>query len=847
MTDEPSIPGLTIDDRGIRSLGKQRAQISSNLTRRTLTAPTIIAAVFLGLHLLVVFWQPNPSWGVDFLFYMSRPIQGLFLLLAVLLFIPSLRRRIRSWVRALPFGLWEQGRRVWITRTMALILALAAFLALHSAHHFLGDGYLLLRKLEADTLQDQSRAPLTFAFIRTLHHAGRAFWETAENTYRIYSYASGVLYVLLAFPAAAALSKNALEKSIVLAFLLTTGTMQLFFGYVENYALYMPGLLLYLLLGLRTLENRMPLWAPALVLGLLLALHQAFAVFGPSLLFLAYRTWRQGWDTVPSWKNTAATVAALCCVPVSTAALLELSGIGFDGYLGRMGGRNFLPLFAEPGLQSQYRIFSLAHFLDFLNQQLLSAPAACMAIFLVRKSHLGRQTFLLIAAVFPLFFTFLARPEIGVFRDWDIFSLPALPLTLWVATALMARIRAREALFHSAFLLCGAAAFHTLFYIGLNASAGPAEARFVHLVNRLTGISAVNSWLTLGKFHRKQNNTDAALHAYKRSIEADSTNAQRWILVGAVHREMGHSTDSIEYFKEAVNLRPDLALPYMNLGAAYSDMGQFGRAIEFTSKAIALQPDLATAHTNLGQMYRRIGKHVQAISALERAAAIRPNHAGTHAFLGATYREAGQNAKAIAHLEKAVALRPHHPPTLVNLAVAYSDAGRNDRAIELLKEAVAIQPEYAAAHASLGAIYGRIGQFDTSIQYLSRALELQPDYVEAHSNLGLSYRAKGRYTQAIKHFKKGLELQSGPGDAKTYLNVGDTYYDMGEHKNAIPYFQKAIQLDPNHANVYLLLGLSYRALNRGGEARVQFKKTLELEPDHPQATQIRQWLAQTRK
>ena len=115
-----------------------------------------------------------------------------------------------------------------------------------------------------------------------------------------------------------------------------------------------------------------------------------------------------------------------------------------------MGGRNFLPLFAEPGLQSQYRIFSLAHFLDFLNQQLLTAPAACMAIFLVRKSHLGRQTFLLITAVFPLFFTFLARPEIGVFRDWDIFSLPTLPLTLWVATALMARIRAREALFHSA-------------------------------------------------------------------------------------------------------------------------------------------------------------------------------------------------------------------------------------------------------------------------------------------------------------------------------------------------------------------------------------------------------------
>ena len=32
------------------------------------------------------------------------------------------------------------------------------------------------------------------------------------------------------------------------------------------------------------------------------------------------------------------------------------------------------------------------------------------------------------------------------------------------------------------------------------------------------------------------------------------------------------------------------------------------------------------------------------------------------------------------------------------------------------------------------------------------------------------------------------------------MNIGDTYYDFGEHENAIPYFQKAIQLDPDHAN-----------------------------------------------
>ena len=691
-------------------------------------------------------------------------------------------------------------------------------------------------------MQDQSRAPLSFALIRAMHHAGRAFWETAENTYRIYSYASGVLYVLLSFPVAASLGKNKLEKSVVLAVLLTAGYLQLFFGYVENYALYIPGLLLYLLMGLYTLRNRLSLYAPALVLGMLLALHQAFAVFGPSLLFLAYRTWRHRQDAGPSWKNTAATVAALCCVPVSTAVLLELSGVGIEGYLGRMGGRNFLPLFSEPGLQSQYRIFSLEHFLDFLNQQLLTAPVACMACALLRKRDLRHQPFLLIAAVFPLLFTFLARPEIGVFRDWDIFSLPALPLTLWVATALMARIRAREPLFHSACLLCGAAAFHTLFWIGLNASAGPAEARYVHLVNRLTGISSVNGWITLGKFHRRQNNTTAALHAYKRALDADPSNPNRWLLVGNIHREMGKSATAIKYYNKAVELQPDVPVPYMNLGAAYSDIGQFDKAIEYTSRAIALQPDLVAAHVNLGTIYRKTGQLEKTIKHLEKAATLRPKDATIQGHLGSAYRDTGQNTKAIHHLEKTNSLRPRHIHTLVNLAVACSDAGQNDRAIELLKVAVALQPEFAAVYVNLGAVYSKIGQYDTGIQYLSKAIELQPDDPFAYQSLGLISRVQGRYPLAIKYLKKALELQKGRGRLQTYLNIGNTYHDMGEREKAISYFQKAIQLDPNHANAHLLLGMTYRALNRGEAARVHFEKTLELEPDHPQAVQIKHWL-----
>ena len=140
---------------------------------------------------------------------------------------------------------------------------------------------------------------------------------------------------------------------------------------------------------------------------------------------------------------------------------------------------------------------------------------------------------------------------------------------------------------------------------------------------------------------------------------------------------------------------------------------------------------------------------------------------------------------------------------------------------------------------NLGAVYGRIGQYETGIEHLSRALELQPDNPEPYKNIGLIYKAQGRYSEAIENLEKALKLQIGRGDLQTHLNIGDTYRKMAQHEKAIPYYQKAIQLNPNHANAHLLLGLSYRALKRSDQARVLFEKTLELEPDHPQAAQIR--------
>ncbi len=569
-----------------------------------LRTASLVAAVFLTLHVLPLVWRPSPLWGTDLLFYYPPLFQGLFLLAAVLLLVPAFRRQVRPWIRTLSFALWDSGRRTWFTKALMLLAALAVFVALRTANHLLGDGYLYLRDLDAGILDRTQRAPLAFALIRALHSIGGALWETAETTFRIYSYVSGVLYLLLSFPVAGAIGTSPREKSIVLAFLLTGGYLLLFFGYVETYALCMPGILLYLLLGLRVLENRMPIYVPALLLSLLVNLHLALALFGPSLLILAYRSYRRQRGRTPKWKNGLVIVVSLC-FPLLGAALFQwLTDIGLVEYLRGTGGGHLLPVFAEPGFREPYRIFSLSHLSDFLNLQILAAPAACMAFFLLKRRDLGHHPFLLASAAFPLSFTFLANPEIGAFRDWDFLALPALPLTLWTASALLARVRDPNSAFHIAFLICGAGALHSLVWIGLNASPTAAETRYVYLMDRLTGHAASYGWETLGSYYHLQDNPGSALNAYQRALDANPDNPRHWINVGAFHCMQGQYEDSIPYFHRAIQIDPNLADAHVNLGIAYQALNRMEEAKSSLARVLELSP----SHPQAAGIKRFLGK-----------------------------------------------------------------------------------------------------------------------------------------------------------------------------------------------------------------------------------------------
>lgn len=345
----------------------------------------------------------------------------------------------------------------WLYAISALLIV--AFYLLPIVHTRWGDAYILSKSIAwpdpSLRLTHSWQAPLD-VFLHSqlwLTFGAQMGWQDATPVYYLVSPIAGALFlaILLQLAADRALAPSWLTYGLMA----TLGTMQLFFGYIENYSFAATGIITFLWLGRRLLQGRGPLWIAALMLAFTNATHPSTIVLGPALLFLAWVTWRRG--TIPFWRVVVETAIPMLLVAGGTLLLMEAGGHGLSAFLttDRPGGSDaswFVPLWGTQTRWEAYTLGSWLHFRDLLNQMLLVAPVVLPSLIWIglavrhnlldeqREGQSETRRFLAIASLFYLLLIFVWNPDYGGQRDWDLFSLAWLPTTLWLVSVARARL-----------------------------------------------------------------------------------------------------------------------------------------------------------------------------------------------------------------------------------------------------------------------------------------------------------------------------------------------------------------------------------------------------------------------
>jgi tetratricopeptide (TPR) repeat protein len=160
----------------------------------------------------------------------------------------------------------------------------------------------------------------------------------------------------------------------------------------------------------------------------------------------------------------------------------------------------------------------------------------------------------------------------------------------------------------------------------------------------------------------------------------------------------------------------------------------------------------------------------------------------------------------------------------------------------MLEKIAAAEPLYADVFNKLGVIYHQRGAFGRAAKAFERALELNPRYTEAALNLAVTYNNLGRYEKAHAAFRSAARFtQTGPGAldpfirgklANQHADLGDIYFDLGLHAEAVEEYRKAVDLGPKFADVKTKLAVALREKGEYESALREFQDALKINPKY---------------
>jgi adenylate cyclase len=153
-----------------------------------------------------------------------------------------------------------------------------------------------------------------------------------------------------------------------------------------------------------------------------------------------------------------------------------------------------------------------------------------------------------------------------------------------------------------------------------------------------------------------------------------------------------------------------------------------------------------------------------------------------------------------------------------------------EKGIEMIQKALALDDTLAEAHAILSHLYTQKREYDKSIAEGKRAVALNPNSATAIAFYAVSLQFACRPEEAIPFFQKAIRLNPY-GPLFYYRNLGGVLWMTGRYEEAVSAFKKVIQRSPDHVTVHLGLTATYIMMGREKEARAEASEVLRIDPN----------------
>ncbi|UKJ06341.1 tetratricopeptide repeat protein [Solitalea lacus] len=243
-----------------------------------------------------------------------------------------------------------------------------------------------------------------------------------------------------------------------------------------------------------------------------------------------------------------------------------------------------------------------------------------------------------------------------------------------------------------------------------------------------------------------------------------------------------------------------------NKGIAANNAEDYQTALKEFKFASEVNPQDTSLYLNIGIMAEKLKDNATAKASYQKLADMNFNKEPyIYHQLAELYKADGNKEAAVAALEKGRKLFPSDNTLMIDEINFYLNEGKSDVIIEKLNKAIATDPKNKTLYFTLGVTYENIKKQAEAIAAYKKALEIDPNYFDANYNLGALY-----YNEAAEIIKKANMLPSNK--VKEYDAERAKFQKKASE--ALPYLEKAYEVNPKDRNVMISLKEVYARTNQ---------------------------------
>lgn len=247
-------------------------------------------------------------------------------------------------------------------------------------------------------------------------------------------------------------------------------------------------------------------------------------------------------------------------------------------------------------------------------------------------------------------------------------------------------------------------------------------------------------------------------------------------------------------------------------------------------KSKGRQPELADWWVSIGECYYWMNRLHEANDAWGIAVIeLDEFHLRGNAWMARLYLEQNNDSSSrVNYTERTLRQNPHVADLRVRLAEAHFYRWRSGAGMRELDEALKLNPDHPEALALRAARYLYTDQYEDAKTDYERALRVNPRHVEALGAKALH----GKMLALDNVFAEAEQamLAVNPKPARFYEIIADGLADRFRYVEALPLYDKAIELNEKHWTAYR--GRGRAALNHGNDelGKASLRKALDNDP-----------------